>query len=239
MGILQQWRELTRFCGDSIVVDVGSGLCRFLMHAVGDGVQAAYGIEVDVLKCQKAESSINVTLQKMRKAHSAAAVAAFLPEGKVPHIIFSSIHDIRSIDPATHVLACWQGFSQVDQKATGKLFCESSTVLAVTIVQHFQWVDVHSSSPLHQQMEAAMAGLGFGQVRMVGLPLPVKMSGGRNEQLQAYTFLKLSGASPSTRGQGGLPGLPSLARFCSSDSRAILKRGKAVNELAKLGKKTG
>lgn len=42
---------------------------------------------------------------------------------------------IPSLEPATHIYAAWEGFARGAMESVGKLFNESSTAHAITIVQ--------------------------------------------------------------------------------------------------------
>ncbi len=94
LAILRQWKEHAAFGSTSIVLDIGSGLCRFLMHAVCAGSpRASFGIEYDELKCLKAEGVINLTKKSMGISHSATAVITYLPTD--PIIIHGMISPLK------------------------------------------------------------------------------------------------------------------------------------------------
>lgn len=226
LAILRQWTQHTEFGRTSTVLDIGSGLCRFLMHAICAGNPlASFGIEYDVSKCMKAQGEIDLTMKSIRSSRP-ADVSTYLPT--LPVIIHGIISPgnrmINSIEPATHIYAAWQGFHQDDVRVVGELFKQSRTARVITIVQNHKWISSRSPVSAKEQMETFMGERGFGPVVMLGEAMSVHLSGS-NSQLQAYTFLKLGEATlrPGTDSRAGLAALPA---FCSKN---IPKRSREIS----------
>jgi len=66
--LLDVWSRECMLDGESVVLDMGTGLGRPLLHAVvGRKVKGAFGIEVDPIKCIKARPFIRIVLKSMRE----------------------------------------------------------------------------------------------------------------------------------------------------------------------------
>jgi hypothetical protein len=109
----------------SCLVDVGSGLCRPLMHAaVFPGVQTTVGIEIDSVKCAKAR----VFCERVASEWACP----------VPTVVCANIENVSSLDvqrPATHVYSFWEGIPRSAKEALGRLVAASTSIRGVTVVQ--------------------------------------------------------------------------------------------------------
>lgn len=137
----------------SVLVDIGSGLARPLLHAIVDiGVsgERTFGIEVDMIKCEKA-----------------AIISERSYPLSPPRIICSPIEDILTLDPVTHAYSFWEGINTEARCVFGRLFRESRTLTHVCIVQRFvkDIVDVMDEygfgilEPI-EQIKVSMSGSG-------------------------------------------------------------------------------
>lgn len=112
-------------------MDVGSGLCRPLIHALATGrVAACRGVEIDRVKCQKAEAFIELTKKRMRAKGLEGLSCDFSVE-----VVNEPIEQIKSLDPVTHVYSFWEGVPAGARAGLGKLFRESRTTRAICVVQ--------------------------------------------------------------------------------------------------------
>eukprot|EP01024_Parvocaulis_polyphysoides_P035217 TRINITY_DN3116_c2_g3_i2.p1 TRINITY_DN3116_c2_g3~~TRINITY_DN3116_c2_g3_i2.p1 ORF type:complete len:347 (+),score=29.02 TRINITY_DN3116_c2_g3_i2:142-1182(+) len=158
----------------SILVDVGAGLGRPLMHAlVSPGVSGAVGIELDQVKVTKAQALIHETAHEMARRELLE-----LREGAMPRIVCSGIEDVSSLDPVTHAYSFWEGVPIEGRIAFGSLFAASNSLQAVAVVQR---------AVKYNPVEV-MCGLGFGILQLVD-KFGVTMSGSRNG-FTAYIFLR-------------------------------------------------
>ena len=157
----------------SCLVDVGAGLGRPLLHAaVTEALAGAWGVELDPVKCVKAEAFLRCT--------AARAVARGLapPSLTPPQIRRAPIEALHTLDPATHVYSFWEGIPGDARAAFGRLVAASSTIVSVTVVQRA----MRCPDPA-----AVMdAEYGFGSLRLVDR-LTVAMSGSGGI-FQAYVF---------------------------------------------------
>lgn len=202
----------------SIVVDVGAGLGRPLLHAmVGMGVAGAHGIEVDGVKCLKAAAFL-------RQAATTLERRGMLPPGAalpVPTIEHSDVQRVRSLDPATHAYSFWEGVPADARLAFGRLMARSTTLRCVAVVQR------HMRSP---DPAASMdEWYGFGGLTLVGA-FPVAMSG--SGQFQAYVFRRaVVGA------RRGRAAAPAVAVVQAAPAAASVPRSAARG--AKMGRHVG
>jgi hypothetical protein len=145
---------------------------------------------------------------------------------RMPIIIHSSIHDILSIEPATHIYLAWQGWHPEDKKAMGRLFALSRTACVVTVVQNYKGVNSSSSLvPISIQLANYMAELGFGEVQMIGVAMTVSLAGS-GKHLQAYTFQRSQFVAPKAFVQSqGLYLLPQVSYKACMGSKGVRSRG--------------
>ncbi|KAJ9533986.1 hypothetical protein QJQ45_027054 [Haematococcus lacustris] len=174
-SILQAMEGKAELNSSSVLVDIGSGLCRPLLHAiVGFGVRRTFGVELDAVKCQKAVPFV----QHVRNMCSGEGLE--LSPTALPKVICSSAQQLESLEPATHAYSAWEGFPTEAKLAVGRLFASSQTLRTIAIVQR---------SMRNKDPAAEMEELGFGQVHCVTESLPVHMAGS-GRQLCAYIFCK-------------------------------------------------
>ncbi len=173
LKVLRCWSSIGISLDNGHVLDYGCGLARFLIHTMRHfpNLKAAYGVECDAVKCEKALSCLK---------HTAGMSNTFPPTEKIVIICNQDgDNDVVSLEPATHVYTCWQGFNDEDKRGLGLAFRASATAKVLTIVQK-------SSSDIQRELEL----LGFGRLDMVGdSPISVRLAGGC-DQLQAYTMTK-------------------------------------------------
>lgn len=169
---------MTKLAGmgsDSVLMDVGSGLCRPLIHALATGrVAACRGVEIDSIKCQKAEAFIDLTKRRI-KANGMDLNSEFALD-----VVCSGIENIKTLDPVTHVYSFWEGVPVDARVGLGKLFRESSTTRAICVVQRA----MRCASPAAFMSEE----YGFGPLRLVDTR-KVSMSGS-GRSFTAYVFSK-------------------------------------------------
>ena len=130
--------SMLNMCGlssGSHLVDVGSGLCRPLMHAILlHGVQQTTGIEIDPIKCTKSRTFVD---RVVAKAVAKGLVSSSALPPRLPRIIQQSI---GSIPPAvfqsfTHAFSFWEGVPAEERQAFGRLATASSLLQCVVVVQ--------------------------------------------------------------------------------------------------------
>lgn len=159
-------------------------LPRPLLHALlHPGVRAAYGIELDRIKCEKAEAFVQQTLGELLRRSELGGVGrggdlcndvagdGHDAEGRAivepPPVLCTAIERVLSLDPATHAYSFWEGVPRQGKAAFGRLFARSATLQSVAVVQRA----VRSVPPA-----GMMAELGFGPLRL-SATFPVAMSG--------------------------------------------------------------
>jgi len=104
---------------------------RPLLHAaLRYGLNGAYGVELDPVKCSKADAFIR---HVMRELASRGLVA----EGAMatPLITKAPVERVESLDPATHAYSFWEGVPRDGKAAFGRLFRTSQSLKAVAVVQ--------------------------------------------------------------------------------------------------------
>ena len=174
--LFRSLEKLTGMSGsESILMDVGSGLCRPLIHALATGrVAACRGVEVDRVKCQKAEAFIELTKKRMRTK------GMKLSSDFNVEVVNESIELVKSLDPVTHVYSFWEGVPVVARAGLGKLFRESTTARAICVVQRA----MRCVSPAK-----FMSGeYGFGPLRLLDTRKVTMSGSGRS--FTAYVFTK-------------------------------------------------
>jgi hypothetical protein len=183
---------LQQFCNlnsSSHLVDIGAGLGRPLLHAlVSPGVASAHGIEIDRIKCNKAEAFLKQTALVLGRR---VDLKQDLP---VPTLTCAPIEDISTLEPFSHAYSFWEGVPADARAAFGKLFAESSTLHSVAVVQRA----IRGINP-EIVMEEDYC---FGQVVLMG-SFAVSMSGS-GQTFTCYVFRKKTdGDEISASGGGG------------------------------------
>lgn len=159
----------------SVLMDVGSGLCRPLIHALATGrVTACLGVEIDHVKCRKARAFITLTTKRIR------AKGMNLKTDFNLEVVCSGIEGLSSIGSTTHIYTFWEGVPADARIALGKLFRESPTTTAICVVQR----------AIRHPPAEFMADYGFGRLLLVEKQ-KVMMSGSRSS-FTAYIFVKHS-----------------------------------------------
>lgn len=122
------------FSSHSVFVDVGSGMSKPQLQALVEfGVTCSVGVEFDENKCLLAVDFI----QTMRRQMGVSSDVVL----KVVHGgVNAGAHHLTTLEPGTHVLLCWKGWSAEDKEAVGQLVASSSSVAYVCIVDHRQKV---------------------------------------------------------------------------------------------------
>lgn len=162
----------------SVLMDVGSGLCRPLIHALATRrVAACRGVEIDRIKCQKAEAFIALTKKRIQ------AKGMDLDGEFEVDVVCSGIERIASLDPVTHVYSFWEGVPVDARMGLGKLFRESSTATAICVVQRAMRCKCPAEFMANEY--------GFGPLRLVDRRR-VSMSGS-GRSFTAYIFVKEQG----------------------------------------------
>jgi hypothetical protein len=176
--LFQSLSKLAGMSSESILMDVGSGLCRPLIHALATGrVAACRGVEVDRVKCQKAEAFIELTKKRMR------AKGMTLSSDFNVEVVNESIEQVKSLDPVTHVYSFWEGVPVDARAGLGRLFRESTTVQAICVVQRA----MRCASPADFMCQE----YGFGALRLLATSKVTMSGSGRS--FTAYVFSKETG----------------------------------------------
>lgn len=159
----------------SVLMDVGSGLCRPLVHALATGrVSSCTGVEVDRIKCIKADAFCRqVKRQITRKEINVKSNWDI-------DIVCSGIEALPTINPVTHVYSFWEGVPVDARVGLAKLFKQSRTATSICVVQRA----IRHDNPAEYMDEA----YGFGPLRVVD-SFRVAMSGS-GRSFMAYVFVK-------------------------------------------------
>ena len=179
----------------SVVLDVGAGLGRPLLHAaVAMGCSGGLGVEVDPVKCAKADAFLRLTLARLAARGDPGGVLACLgaPERR-PRIFCADMGELRTVEPATHVYSFWEGIPRSARAAVGALVRKSRSVRGVAVVQRA--VRGGAAGAAGAAAEQEMADLGFGDLRLEA-SFPVTMSGS-GRSFVAYVFAR-SAPPPGT-----------------------------------------
>lgn len=156
----------------SVFVDVGAGLGRPMIHAHLDpGVRKTVGFELDAVKCQKAHTFI----------HRLGQMGYVAPSMSTTIVCGNIAERNRLPVGTTHLYAFWQGFSEGDRQAVGRLFRLCNTARVVCVVQNVR--DGFAVDP-----ENAMHDLGFGPLRLA-TKIRVQASGSGGG-FTAFVFVK-------------------------------------------------
>ncbi|KAI7841649.1 hypothetical protein COHA_004669 [Chlorella ohadii] len=171
--VLECMRARCGLDGTSVMVDVGAGLGRPLMHALLEpGIAGARGIEIDRIKCDKAAAFLKQAVAELQRR--GVADTGLVP----PPIECSAIENVCSLDPCTHAYSFWEGVPVDGKAAFGRLFAASRTLRSVAVVQR----------AIRTDPAEYMADLGFGEVELVS-SFSVSMSGS-GRSFTAYVFNK-------------------------------------------------
>lgn len=227
---------LQHFCNlnsSSQLVDIGAGLGRPLLHAlVSPGIASAHGIEIDRIKCDKAEAFLKQTLLVLGRR---VELKLDLP---IPTMTCAPIEDISTLEPFSHAYSFWEGVPADARAAFGKLFAESSTLHSVAVVQRA----IRGINP-EIVMEEDYC---FGRVALMG-SFAVSMSGS-GQTFTCYVFRKkIDGTDYSSIGgtysESLLPTLavdtppPSIERTVRTVSRININNNKHEVTTGIVGKK--
>ena len=115
---------------DSIMLDVGAGLGRPLMHAlVSHDIKRAVGIELDDVKVAKARALVRYIDRKNRIDGRQLAPCI--------DYVCSDIADAKAVhtDDVTHCYSFWEGLRPDAKEAFGRLVQKSDAVQGVAVVQ--------------------------------------------------------------------------------------------------------
>lgn len=158
-----------------VLMDVGSGLCRPLVHALVTGrASSCTGVEVDSIKCVKAEAFCSqIKRSIVRKGMN-------LKSDWDMDIVCSGIESLATLNPVTHVYSFWEGVPVDARIGLGTLFKESKTVTSMCVVQRA----MRSQNPAECMDEE----YGFGPLTLVD-SFRVSMSGS-GRSFMAYVFIK-------------------------------------------------
>jgi hypothetical protein len=156
----------------SILVDVGAGIGRPLLHAMlAHGVRDASGIEYDPHTADAAAHFGKAVQREFEKKGGVGTIA-------LPSIVCGDAAKMGALEPCTHVYACWQGFSPADKAEVARLFNRSRTARCIAVVE-----------PSKRDVEGFMASLGFEGISLTQT-IPGVMCG--ITTLTAYVFFKVN-----------------------------------------------
>ncbi|KAI8477070.1 MAG: hypothetical protein J3K34DRAFT_498494 [Monoraphidium minutum] len=179
-GVQQIMVAMAEACGlskGSVLVDIGAGIGRPLLHAMQHpGVAAAWGVEIDPVKCSKGRAYMELVMRDMARAGLLAGGA------RAPSMACVPVEQLSTLEPATHAYAAWEGMPDTAKVAFGRLFVASSTLQSVAVAQRS-----FRRPPLDVMRE-----LGFGELQLLKT-FPVHLAGSQR-QLNAYIFRKAPGA---------------------------------------------
>jgi hypothetical protein len=115
------------FGSNSILLDVGCGIGRPQVQALcTHGVSHSVGVEIDIVKCDKAVPFIQRAAQELGLDASCI---------KILHTGGTS-GELTTLEPCTHLYLCWQGWSDIHKAQMGALVAQSASVFCVCMVQH-------------------------------------------------------------------------------------------------------
>jgi hypothetical protein len=141
-GMQKIFDSMNEHCGfdnASRLLDIGSGLGRPLVHAIiTQGIDGAFGIEIDRVKCMKATTFLHQTAKMLE---SKGVIDSTIRERLVgitisgQNIADVSVKDLDSSFGSTHAFSFWEGFSDNDRTSMGRLFSESQKLRCIVVVQ--------------------------------------------------------------------------------------------------------
>lgn len=195
----------------SVLVDIGAGLGRPLLHAlVSHGVERAWGVELDRVKCDKAIAfNRHVVRLMVERGLMPAGVA-------VPTFRCAPVEEVDTLEPATHAYSFWEGVPLPGKEAFGQLFAKSKTLKAVAVVQR----------AMRQDPAAAMHDLGFGRLLLLA-SFPVKMSGS-GRSFTAYVFSKISPGAAAFMEHARVAGAAAAAATAAARRQRLCEDGGAA-----------
>lgn len=199
----------------ALLVDVGSGIGRFLFHAAYLGVPVLFGIENDVIKQTKAHAA-TALMAASGVVAPPDSVGIGIPSVPRVSLIHRDVAYLESLCPATHAFMAWQGFPERAKRAVGRLVARSS-IERFVVVQH----KLGRSQNDPAGIERSMADLEFGDVRLLDR-FDVELVGGDRETLVAYCFSREVG--PDVRTAVRLDELPAFVPDTSGVSTRRAKR---------------
>ena len=156
----------------SVLLDVGAGLARPLVHAVvGFGLRRTIGWELDPVKCMKADAMMSRLVQD-----------GIVPPDAVPDIKCRDAGARTGLpDGTTHVFAFWEGIDADVRAAVGRLWRACPTAKYVAIAQHA----IRPPTTPEEEMDDHLQ---FGPVTLLAR-VPVTQSGS-GSGYTAYVFRK-------------------------------------------------
>lgn len=177
-------RALHTCCGmgpQSVLLDVGSGVCRPLIHALAwPGVAAGVGLEVDAHKIVVARGTIRLLADDRRITPSLAArLRNLLAVHEADVALPLPTAAAAAVARCTHVFSFWQGMPPDAQHAVGRMFCRAPGMRGIAVVQH----------GIRGDPVAFMRCLGFNCPLRCAIQFPVTASGSRSSYT-AYVFCK-------------------------------------------------
>ena len=186
---------------DSVLVDVGAGLGRPLLHAMLQcRVRRCFGIEVDAVKCSKAEVFMDRALRQV----CAKGLVRGRPPAR-PEVLCAAVEDVATLGAATHAYSFWEGLPPDAKRGLGRLVRASGTLRAFAVVQRG-----FRGGPGRRGPAEELAALGVGPVRLVD-QFPVAMSGS-GRHFTAYVFTREAEGKPSAGAPPGPAAAPTTAR---------------------------
>lgn len=226
-GCMKAWCGLDE---GSHVVDVGSGLCRPLLHAmVSVGVRDVTGVEVDRVKCIKAEAFCDLVKKKLG---GGGKEEGWKNLGVEPKILCSSVEAMESLDPATHAYSFWEGVPVEARMGFGRLCSASKTLTCVTVVQR----SMRNRDPVEEMQEYGFHGLDLVD------SFRVCMSGS-GRSFMAYVFARRpadlrGGREGSVVGEARPMVAPSVRRRMETGSKIVKEQYKEIKSSGGVRKKT-
>ena len=140
---------------DSVLVDVGAGLGRPLLHAMLQcRVRRCFGSEVDAVKCSKAEVFMDRALRQV----FANGLLRGRPPAR-PEVLCAAVEDVATLGEATHAYSFWEGLPPDAKRGLGRLVRASGTLRAFAVVQRGI-----RDGPGRRGPAEELAALGFGLV---------------------------------------------------------------------------
>ncbi|KXZ50357.1 hypothetical protein GPECTOR_17g998 [Gonium pectorale] len=176
--VLQCMKERAGFGSDSILVDIGSGLGRPLMHGFYEGMAKGYGLECDAVKCEKAVKFCKrVVSEACSKGLLDRRYCALRTRLVFWHVDIEQLTGLP--DEATHAYSFWEGIPDPAKCKIGELFTQSQTLKAIAVVGRSLGRD-----PAQRMADT----FGFGRLTLLG-KFGASMAGS-GRSMTAYVFSK-------------------------------------------------